>query len=56
MDADLMHRPDIGWIGCVAAGEEDDWLGVNDCGAIFKPEERMFLVGDRDDWPIEQCS
>jgi hypothetical protein len=55
MDADLMQRPDIGWIVFVAA-EEDDWSGVYDCGAIFKPEERIFLVGDRDDWPLEQCS
>jgi hypothetical protein len=56
MDADLMQRPDIGWIVFIAAEEEDDWSGVYDCGAIFKPEERIFLVGDRDDWPLEQCS
>jgi hypothetical protein len=57
MDADLMQRPEIGWI-VVAVGEEDDddWSGVYDCGAIFRPEERIFLVGGRDDWPIEQCS
>jgi hypothetical protein len=56
MDADLMQRPDIGWIVFVAGEEEDDWSGVYDCGAIFKTEERIFLVGDRDDWPLEQCS
>ena len=56
MDADLMQRPAIGWIVFVAEEEEDDWSGVYDCGAIFKPEERIFLVGGRDDWPLEQCS
>ncbi len=55
MDADLMQRPDIGWIVLVEE-EEDDWLGVYDCGAIFRPDERIFLVGDRDDWSLEQCS
>jgi hypothetical protein len=55
MNADLMQRPDIGWIVFVAE-EEDDWSGVYDCGAIFKPDEPLFLAGDRDDWPIEQCS
>jgi hypothetical protein len=55
MNADLMQRPDIGWIVFVAE-EEDDWLGVYDCGAIFRPDEPVFLVGDRADWPIEQCS
>jgi hypothetical protein len=56
MDADLRQRPEIGWIVIVVGEEEDDWSGVYDCGAIFQPEERIFLVGDRDDWPIEQCS
>ena len=56
MDADLMQRPEIGWIVFVAAEEEGDWSGVYDCGAAFKPEEHIFLAGDRDDWPIEQCS
>jgi hypothetical protein len=56
MDADLMLRPEIGWVVFVVAEEEDDWSGVYDCGALFKPAERIFLAGDRDDWPIEQCS
>jgi hypothetical protein len=55
MDADLMQRPDIGWV-VIVAEEEDNWSGVYDCGAIIKPDERIFLVGDRDDWPLEQCS
>jgi len=54
MNADLMQRPAIGWI--VIFKEEDDWSGVYDCGAIFKPDERISLIGDRDDWPLEQCS
>ncbi len=36
--------------------EDDDWSGVYDCGAIFMPSEPVVLFGDRDDWPIEQCS
>jgi hypothetical protein len=55
MNADLMQRPAIGWI-VIVEEEEDDWLGVYDCGAIFKPSESVFLAGDRDDWPLEQCS
>ncbi|HTP07994.1 MAG TPA: hypothetical protein VMP08_07070 [Anaerolineae bacterium] len=55
MDADLMQRPAIGWI-VIVEEIEDDWSGVYDCGAIFKSEERVFLVGGRDDWPLEQCS
>jgi len=49
MNADLMQRPALGWIVFVAEEE-------NDCGAIFQPEQPVFLAGDRDDWPIEQCS
>ncbi len=55
MDADLMQRPDTGWIVFVEV-EEDNWSGVYDCGAIYRPDERIFLVGDRDDWPPEPCS
>ena len=55
VDADLMQRPAIGWI-VIVEEIEDDWSGVYDCGAIFKSEERVFLVGGRDDWPLEQCS
>lgn len=56
MNADLMLRPAIGWSICVVEEEEDDWSGVVDCGAIFKPSEPIFWGGDRDDWPLEQCS
>jgi len=55
MNADLLQRSAIGWIVFVEV-EEDDWSGVYDCGAIFRPSESVFLAGDRDDWPIEQCS
>jgi hypothetical protein len=55
MNADIMQRPDIGWIVFVAE-VEDDWSGVYDCGAIFRPDQPAFLAGDRDDWPLEQCS
>ena len=54
MNADLMERIAIGWV--VAVDEDDDWSGVYDCGAIFRPNEPMLIYGDRDDWPIEQCS
>jgi hypothetical protein len=54
MNADLMQRPALGWI--VFVEEEDDWSGVYDCGAIFQPDQSVFLAGERDDWPIEQCS
>jgi hypothetical protein len=56
MNTDLLQRPEIGWIVVVVGEEEDDWSGVYDCGAICQPDERIFLVGDRADWPIEQCS
>jgi hypothetical protein len=55
MNADLMQRPDIGWI-LIVEKDDDDWPGVYDCGAIFRLDERVFVVGDRDDWPLEQCS
>lgn len=54
MDADLMERQAIGWM--IVVEEDDDWSGVHDCGAIFMPGEPVVLSGDRDDWPIEQCS
>ncbi len=47
MNADLMQRPDIGWI-VIVEEEDDDWPGVHDCGAIFRPDERALIVGDRD--------
>jgi hypothetical protein len=54
MDADLLERQAIGWV--VVVDEDDDWSGVHDCGAIFRPDEPIFWLGDRDDWPMEQCS
>lgn len=54
MDADLMERRAIGW--AVIVVNDDDWSGVCDCGAIFRPSEPLSIYGDRDDWPIEQCS
>ncbi len=54
MDADLMERQAIGWM--IVVEEDDDWSGVYECGAIFMPGEPVVLSGDRDDWPIEQCS
>ena len=50
-----MQRPAIGWI-VIVEEEEEDWPGVYDCGAIFRPDEPVFFVGDRDDWPLEPCS
>jgi hypothetical protein len=52
MDADAIQQQAVDWV----VVEEEDWSGVNDCGAIFKPEEPVFLDDDRDDWPLEQCS
>jgi hypothetical protein len=36
--------------------EEDDWSGVNDCGAIFMPAEPINSIVVDDEWPIEPCS
>jgi len=36
--------------------EEDEWSGVNDCGAIFMPAEPINSVVVDDEWPIEPCS
>ena len=36
--------------------EDEDWSGVHDCGAIFRPDEPPRFYGDREDWPVEQCS
>ncbi len=39
--------------------DEEDWSGVNDCGAIHVPVDSINLqypIVDVDDWPIEQCS
>jgi hypothetical protein len=53
MNADLWIPQElVAWV----VVEEEDWSGVYDCGAIFRPNEPMLIYGDRDDWPIEQCS
>ena len=46
--------------------DEEDWSGVNDCGAIHLPDQNLAKgVGSIDcssiqppqgDWPIESCS
>jgi hypothetical protein len=54
VDADLMQRQAIGWV--VVIDEEEDWSGVYDCGAIFMSSEPVYWPGQRDDWPLEQCS
>ncbi len=49
MDADLIQQQAVEWF----VVEDEDWSGVNDCGAIFAPDREMkFEVGD-DDWPVE---
>ncbi len=49
MDADLIQQQAVEWL----VVEDEDWSGVNDCGAIFVPDQEMkFEVGD-DGWPIE---
>lgn len=30
--------------------EDEDWLGVNDCGAIFAPDREMKFEIDDEDW------
>ena len=46
--------------------EEEDWSGVNDCGAIYMPAENLaeglmsidssHIQPPQGDWPIESCS
>jgi hypothetical protein len=38
--------------------DEEDWSGVNDCGAIHKPDsiDSVSPLDDESDWPIESCS
>ena len=51
MDADLIPQPAVSsdWI----VAEEEDWSGVNDCGAIFEPDREMRFEANEDDWAIE---
>ncbi len=32
--------------------EEEDWSGVNDCGAIFRPDREMKFEVNEDEWPV----
>jgi hypothetical protein len=51
MDADLNQQQAIDWV----VAEEEDWSGVNECGAIFEPEREMrFEVKDDESWSISQ--
>ncbi|HSD84376.1 MAG TPA: hypothetical protein VLG46_10970 [Anaerolineae bacterium] len=54
MDAQLDEQQAVGaeWIVI----EEEDWPGVNDCGAIFVPDGEMKFEIDDEDWLISnQC-
>ena len=46
--------------------DEEDWSGVNDCGAIYMPDQNLakglmsidnsHIQPSQEDWPIESCS
>jgi len=42
----------VGWV----VVEDEDWSGVNDCGAIHVPAELNNSIVVDDEWPIEQGS
>ena len=46
MDADLIRQQAVEWI----VVEEEDWSGVNECGAIFVPDREMRFEVDGEDW------
>ncbi len=46
MDADLMQQRWVEW----SIVEEDDWSGVNDCGAIFVPDRDVHFEIDDEEW------
>jgi hypothetical protein len=52
MDADLMQQQAAvaEWL----VVEEDDWSGVNDCGAIFVPNREMRFEIDDEEWSRSQ--
>jgi hypothetical protein len=51
MDADLNQQHAIGWV----VVEDEDWSGVNECGAIFVPDREMkFEVKDDEGWSMSQ--
>ena len=57
MVAQLDQRPIAPAIWIVI--DEEDWLGVNDCGAIysqFDSIDSINPIADEIDWPIECCS
>lgn len=67
MNVQLDQRPIAPAIWIVVV--EEDWSGVNDCGAIYIPDRNLAKVsgaieqihlqpsqGLNDDWSIEQCS
>jgi hypothetical protein len=49
MDADLDQRQAVEWI----VVEDEDWSGVNDCGAIFAPDREMKFEVDDGEWPMQ---
>ena len=46
MDADVIQQQSVEWI----VGEEEDWSGVNECGAIFAPDRAMRFEADDEEW------
>ncbi len=49
MDANIEQAQAAAWV----VAEEEDWPGVNDCGAIFVPDREMRFEVDEDEWAIE---
>ncbi len=43
------QQPAQDWKWIVVA--EEDWPGVNDCGAIFVPDREMRFEIDAEEWP-----
>ena len=52
MDADLMQQQAAVAEWLVA--DEEDWSGVNDCGAIFAPDREMRFEVDDEEWSRSQ--
>ena len=57
MDAQMLDQnrvraanPSQGWEWIAVA--EKDWLGVNECGAIFAPDREMRFEIDDEEWPM----
>ena len=51
MDADLIQSQAVEWI---VVEEEEDWSGVNECGAIFRPDREMRFEIDDEEWSNSQ--